>query len=240
MGLNHPSDVKRFKSCFVSVNPLRERVADIPAREWILDSGAFTTVMKYGGYPDGVERYAGDIRRWQRCGRLLAAVTEDYMCEPAALARTGLSIREHQRLTIKRYDALFKLVSGVYLLPVLQGWTPADYVRHLRAYGPRLQLGAWVGVGSVCKRNSSPAEVLEIFRAIKRVRPDLRLHGFGLKFTSLSVVEIRECLFSADSMAWVYSAWKQGRNHNDWREARRFARRIESLCTPAKSRRAIY
>jgi hypothetical protein len=34
-------------------------------------------------------------------------------------------------------------------------------------------------------------------------------------------------LHSADSMAWSFSARRQGRNANDWREARRFAERIK-------------
>lgn len=37
---------------------------------------------------------------------------------------------------------------------------------------------------------------------------------------------MRRLLYSADSMAWSYSARKQGRNANDWREAAEFARRV--------------
>ena len=114
-------------------------------------------------------------------------------------------------------------------MPVLQGYAPADYARHVHAYGDRLAFGAWVGVGSVCKRNGRPEAVLAVLEAILDARPDLRLHGFGLKVTSLAVKEIRDRLHSADSIAWSYAARRQGRNQNDWREAAALTARIEAL-----------
>jgi hypothetical protein len=104
----------------------------------------------------------------------------------------------------------------------LQGFTPDDYVSHLRQYGGRLECGAWVGVGSVCKRNGDPRAILDVLVAIKSVRPDLQLHGFGLKTIALRWGTIRALLFSADSMAWSFAARKQGRNGNDYREAENF------------------
>ena len=77
------------------------------------------------------------------------------MCEPWIIRKTGLSVAEHQCLTIERYDALLPLVQGVYVMPVLQGYMAEDYLRHLDMYGDRLSHGAYVGVGSVCKRNTS-------------------------------------------------------------------------------------
>jgi hypothetical protein len=97
IGLHHPSDCKHFASCFVSVNTLRARKSDFPVGDWIMDSGAFTTILTHGGYPEPVQVYADQIKRWKRCGNLLAAVAQDYMCEPAMLAKTGLDIAEHQR-----------------------------------------------------------------------------------------------------------------------------------------------
>jgi hypothetical protein len=112
-------------------------------------------------------------------------------------------------------------------MPVLQGYAPDDYVRHLAQYGKRLALGAWVGVGSVCKRNGNPAKILDVLMAIKMVRPDLKLHGFGLKITALKNGLIRSLLHSADSMAWSFAARKQGTGANDWRNAWKFKERIE-------------
>jgi hypothetical protein len=56
------------------------------------------------------------------------------------LAKTGLTVADHQRLTIERYDALLACdVAGVRIMPVLQGYAPADYAEHVRAYGDRLK-----------------------------------------------------------------------------------------------------
>lgn len=222
VGLHQPSDAHNFEAAFVSVNRLRRRKSAFRVHDWIMDSGAFSTIHQFGGYPEPVEEYAAQIKRFKSCGNLLAAVAQDYMCEPLMLAKTGLSVADHQRLTIERYDALLRCATGIYIIPVLQGYKPEEYIEHIRQYGSRLKCGAWVGVGSVCKRNSSPCLILEVLAAIKAERPDLRLHGFGLKTTALAHGTIRELLETADSMAWSFAARKQGRNANDWREAERF------------------
>ena len=104
-GIFNIADVHRFSTAFVSVHRLAARKGDFAAGEWIMDSGAFSTILKHGGYPEPVSAYAVQIQRWKSCGKLLAAVAQDYMCEAPMLAKTGLSIADHQRLTIERYDA---------------------------------------------------------------------------------------------------------------------------------------
>ncbi|MEH1810890.1 MAG: hypothetical protein V7K26_00115 [Nostoc sp.] len=188
----------------VSANVLRNRKSDFDCGDWILDSGAFTEVARHGSYRHGVERYYWQVNRWSKCGRLLCAVAQDWMCEPFVLERTGLSVDDHQRLTIDRYDQLIKLKPTVEIMPVLQGYRSSDYLKHLSDYGVRLTLGAWVGVGSVCRRNGNPDEVANVLRTIKLIRPDLRLHGFGLKVLALENLEVRSLLHSTDSMAWSY------------------------------------
>lgn len=210
----------------VSVSRLRERKSDFAVSEWMLDSGAFMELKLFGQYRDSVGAYAAQIRRWSQCGRLVAAVAQDYMCEPFMLQRTGLDVAEHQRLTIERYDALIREETGVYVLPVLQGYKPAEYVQHLAQYGQRLSPGAWVGVGSVCKRNGDPAAIRDVLYTIKKARPDLRLHGFGVKRTALSSGLVRSLLHSADSMAWSFAARRAGRDANDWREAEGYSRQV--------------
>lgn len=226
-GLHQPSDAKHFDAAFVSVKRLAKRKSGFAVGEWIMDSGAFTTILTHGGYPESVEVYAAEIKRWAQNGNLLAAVSQDFMCEQHMLKITGKTIPDHQQLTIERYDALMQCdVGGVYILPVLQGYSPEDYVRHIEMYGDRLKPGAWVGVGSVCKRNGDPRAIEQVLMAIKKARPDLRLHGFGLKSTALSSWIVRELLHTADSMAWSFAARKQGRNANDWREAKAWTERI--------------
>jgi len=232
VGLHQPSDARHFETAFISVGRLRRlKRTRLKVRQWIMDSQAFTTIRTYGGYPHPVEEYAAEIARWKHNGQLLAAVSQDYMCEPVMLEKTGLTIEDHQKLTIERYDALLKCNTGVYIMPVLQGYSPADYARHIDQYGDRLARGMWVGVGSICKRNSSPQSIIEVLSTIKEKRPDLRLHGFGLKLTALSDPRVRSLLETADSMAWSFSARKQGRNANDWKEARRFANKINPATT---------
>lgn len=229
-GLHQPSDARHFDGAFVSVNRLRTRKAPMQVGDWIMDSGAFTEISRHGAYRHDVAEYAAEIRRWATngSGRLLAACSQDFMCEPFIVKITGLSVAEHQRLTIERYDALCAQdTAGVYVLPVLQGFEPADYVRHVHQYGARLAPGAWVGVGSVCKRNGTPDQVAAVLMSIKQARPDLLLHGFGLKTTALAHPFVRSMLHSADSMAWSFAARKQGRNANDWREAMRWRDSID-------------
>jgi hypothetical protein len=226
VGLHQPSDAKHFNASFISVGRLRNRKGPFVVGDWILDSQAFRTIELYGGYPHPVEEYAAQIKRWKANGNLLAAVSQDYMCEPAMLAKTGLTIADHQRLTIERYDALLRCETGCYIMPVLQGYAPDDYVSHIRQYGKRLKYGAWVGVGSVCKRNSSPCLILDVLIAIKTERPDLGLHGFGLKTTALAHGTIRALLETADSMAWSLAARMNGGNANDWRNAELFRKAV--------------
>lgn len=225
-GLHQPSDAKHFEAAFVSVNRIRDRKSAFAVGDWIMDSGAFTEISTYGCYRHSVEDYAKQIKRWKGNGNLLAAVSQDYMCESFIVEKTGMSIAEHQRLTIDRYDALVACGTGVYILPVLQGFAPLDYVSHIRQYGDRLVYGAWVGVGSICKRNGNIRAIEEVLLTIHSERPDLRLHGFGLKTTALSSGLVQELLWTADSMAWSLAARIQGRNGNDWREAKRWTEAI--------------
>jgi hypothetical protein len=232
-GLHQPSDAGRVDAGFISVHRLAPRKARMqisPDWPWIMDSGAFSTILIHHGYPESVAAYAAEIRRWANNGRLLAAVAQDYMCEPHMLALTGLSAADHQRLTIERYDALLACdVAGVTILPVLQGYSPVSYVQHIRQYNERLAPGAWVGVGSICKRNGNPAAIEDVLLAIHRARPDLRLHGFGIKTTALASGLVRDLLHSADSMAWSYHERRAGRSPNDVRAAARFGRRIRTM-----------
>lgn len=196
IGCPSPSRAIHFDRAMISINRLRDRKADFSANEWLLDCGAFSNLSRFGCHHLGVKEYARQVERWSCCGRMLAAVSQDWMCEPAILARTGLSVSEHQRLTIERYDLLLKFVSQP-VLPVLQGYRVSEYLSHVDAYGERLTPGHWVGVGSVCKRNARPAEIADLLAAIKNKRPDLRLHGFGLKLTALESPQVRSVLYRA-------------------------------------------
>jgi hypothetical protein len=227
IGLHHPSAARHFQRCCISVKQLRNRKKPLMSRI-LLDSGAFTELAQHGRYRTSVLQYADEIRRLHGPITLIeAAVTQDYMCEPFMLAKTGLSVEDHQRLTIERYDLLAAQRLPCPIMPVLQGFDPEDYARHISAYGNRLTPAMWTGVGSVCKRNSRPDQLLAVLNAIHASRPDLRLHGFGLKLTALADPRIAPLLHSADSMAWSFAARYEGRNANSWTEARTYLRKIK-------------
>jgi hypothetical protein len=227
--MHQVSDARRVNGAFISVNRLRHRKSDFHVGDWIMDSGAFSEISRFGEYRHPVSEYADQIRRWKRCGNLLAAVAQDYMCEPFIVAKTGLTVFEHQKKTVERYDQLAAENTGVYIMPVLQGYEPFTYVRHLLMYGSRLAEGAWVGVGSVCKRNGSPQQVARVFHEILWCRPDLKLHGFGIKLTSLNDSFIQSMLHSADSMAWSFHERKNGRSANHWSGAQRYVERVAQI-----------
>src|SRR5215472_7655039 len=222
---------RHFERAFISVHRLARRRTDRPfaVKAWIMDSGAFSTLHTHGCYPEPVAAYAKQIRRWEQCGELVAVVAQDWMCEGFMLRKTGLSIADHQRLTIQRFDQLREFDIRAPVMPVLQSYSAEDYCRNLDAYGERLAEGAYVGVGSLCKRNGDPGQVETVLRAIGRQRPDLRLHGFGVKTWSLFEASVRDRLHSADSMAWSWHARMHGRSGSDWREAEAFVRRIETM-----------
>lgn len=234
-GLHQPADARHFDSACISINRLRGRKKQVPCGDVMVDSGAFTEISSHGCYRHSVEEYAVELHRLFTAGvvKIAAAVAQDYMCEPFILAKTGLTIEEHQRLTIERYDALVagldRLFGGkcpFHIMPVLQGFAPQDYLNHIRMYGDRLTPGMWVGVGSVCKRQGDPRSIIAVLQAIASERPDLLLHGFGVKITSLLHAGVRALLATADSMAWSFAARKQGRDSNDWREADRLVQRV--------------
>lgn len=228
VGLEEPSHAWAFKSAMISINRLRNRKRAFRANDWLMDSGAFTEISTHGRWRTDVGDYVKQIRQWATCGNLLAAVSQDYMCEPFILEKTGLSVADHQRLTIERYKAL-RSECGSIVMPVLQGFQPNDYVKHLSQYGPLLHPGMWVGVGSVCRRNGSPEQIEDVLRAIKQARPDLRLHGFGLKTKALERSTVRAFLHSSDSMAWCIAGWRENGEAHDPRNALAFCARVQKL-----------
>lgn len=230
IGLHRLSLCRHFPRSFVSVNRLRNRrIGFLTGGPWIMDSGAFTEITTHGRYRSEPDEYVRYINRWASSRTLVAAVSQDYMCEEFVLDITGLTVADHQELTIDRYDRILALRPRVQIIPVLQGYDPSEYVSHLEQYGDRLTQGMWVGVGSICKRNAEPELVYQVLAAIKDVRPDLRIHGFGLKITALEDARVVALLHTADSMAWSYAARMSGRDQNSLEEAMRFWKRVHSI-----------
>ncbi len=172
---------------------------------WVLDSGGFTELSLFGrwqtspaAYADAVARYAEEI------GKLAWAGPQDWMCEPAMLARTGRNVAEHQAATVENYCLLRQLAPGLPFAPVVQGWRLSDYLACIYRYaaaGVDLAAVPLVGLGSVCRRQAT-GEIGAI--AAELAAAGLRLHGFGVKQHGLARYADR--LESADSLAWSYAA----------------------------------
>jgi hypothetical protein len=178
---------------------------------WALDSGAFTTLAR-GEVFDPPATYASRVRRYRdEIGHLAWAAPQDWMCEPFILAATGLSVAEHQRRTVANYVALRDAAPDLPIIPVVQGWTPADYLRCVDLYaaptsrgGADLDLSTvdLAGLGSVCRRQGT-GTAEHIITALHG-HGVTRLHGFGIKVLGLR--RFGHLLTSADSMAWSYAA----------------------------------
>lgn len=169
--------------------------------EWALDSGGFTELQLHGRWHISPKDYVRAVRRYaDEIGMLSWAAAQDWMCEHHILRRTGLTVREHQRRTVDNFVRLRELAPELPWLPTLQGWTPSDYQRCADLYeraGVALAAEPLVGIGSVCRRQSS-ADVERVVRAFAARR--LNLHGFGIKITGLT--RYGTALTSSDSMAW--------------------------------------
>lgn len=202
---------------FPTFGELRKRRTPFPraTTRWALDSGGFTELKKHGRWTISPEDYVAFIRRCRdELGGLDWASPQDWMCEPWIIdggfhggqhfAGTGLTVRDHQRLTIENLLELRELAPELPIIPVLQGWELADYLRHADDYaaaGVDLSAEPRVGIGSVCRRQATQ-EIVDIFDALSGL--GLRMHGFGVKIAGLGAYADR--LSSADSLAWSYWA----------------------------------
>lgn len=171
---------------------------------WALDSGGYTELAGTGRWSVSVADYAEEVLLYAaEVGRLDFAAPMDWMCEPSIRERTGLTVEQHQRNTCANFDYLrYRL--GDLVVPVLQGWEPDDYLRHVEMYGRyRVNLDAEpvVGVGSVCRRHAD-GSILKALRPLLGL--GLSLHAFGVRGDVLRAVH--DQLGSADSMAWSFDA----------------------------------
>jgi hypothetical protein len=168
---------------------------------WALDSGGFSELAMYGEWRTSPAQYATAVRRYSdEIGSLAWAAPQDLMCEPFMLAKTGMTVAEHQHLTRVNGQVLRDLAPDLPWIWVLQGWTLDDYRRHRDAYaaaGIDLTTEPLVGIGSVCRRQGT-GEIGAIVSAL--ACDGISLHGFGVK--TLGLASYSAYLSSADSMAW--------------------------------------
>lgn len=225
---------------FVSHRRLKLRKTLRPAvTGWALDSGGFTELSKFGRWTITPRAYCEAAARYDReIGRLEWCAIQDWMCEPGIVRGgragqvtapgTGLTRRDHQRLTVKSYLDLTGLWpqysdSEPPWMPVLQGWEPDDYIEcadMYRAAGVNLADSPVVGIGSVCRR-SSTREIADVVSVISAL--DLSSHWFGVKLSGVELGPVAQGTVrhgdgtrlphgaaSLDSMAWSFDARRRG------------------------------
>lgn len=203
LGTHHPHWLSQAGvPLFISHRRLR-RYRNLPKAQspWALDSGGFSELSTFGEWRVSPSEYVDAVQRYREIGQLAWAAPQDWMCEPFIITKTGLSVVEHQRRTIRSVLDLRSRLGSV-VIPVLQGYRLADYHNHVAAYraaGVELADEPIVGIGSVCRRQNTQ----EITDIVTSLQP-LRLHGFGVKVTGLA--NFGRLLTSADSMSWSLTA----------------------------------
>jgi hypothetical protein len=176
----------------------------------VIDCGGFSELVLYSEWRTAGKQYGVLGRRYvQEIGNVDWLAAQDLMCEPFMLEKTGLTVRTHQAMTVAGYLELLDRAPDLPWLPVLQGWTPADYFRHVDQYaaaGVDLASLPCVGIGSTCKRQA----LFETRYTVRRLAAaGIRLHGFGVKTAGLA--GLSDSLVSSDSMAWSFQGRREQR-----------------------------
>lgn len=171
---------------------------------WALDSRGFSELTQHGKWTITPGDYISAVRRYIRdIGMMDWAAIQDWMCEPQIRDKTGLTVAEHQERTVQSWLTLKLAAPEIPWLPVLQGWTMAEYIDCVEMYdltGIPWREGV-IGLGSVCRRQSL-GWVHGLIRGLQA--EGLRIHAFGFKIRGL--VESGAFLESSDSTAWSMNA----------------------------------
>ena len=206
LGTHQPSWLTSSKfPLFISHKRLARYKRRLPVARcrWALDSGAFSELSTYGRWTVTPEEYVAAVRRYRdEIGRLdWAAPRTDVRA--AIVAKTGLSVQEHQRQTVDNYVRLKELAPDLPFIPVLQGWQLEDYLRCVDDVPSRR---ASIGRPSRWLASARSVAVKPPTRSDRSWRRcaglGLRLHGFGVKTEGLR--RYGQYLASADSMAWSF------------------------------------
>jgi len=188
----------------------------LPGGAWILDSGAFSEIDANGRWTTTPERYVADSRRYveQIGARPDFVAPMDWMCEPKMIAKTGLTVAEHQYRTVESVQELRTLAPDLPIAPVIQGWDLDSYIECVGLYaeaGLDLKSEPTVGLGSVCKRQHTD-EIGRIVTVLADQFGLANLHGFGVK--AQGIAKYGAALASSDSLAWSTDGrWTPGCAH---------------------------
>ena len=201
---------------------------------FMLDSGAYSVILKYGKYPFSPEEYSRGIEKWHPD----IAWTMDYPCEEKVREAGGYNPLTAQDMT---NDNQIKLLDqGVNTQMVVQGYKPEEYLVNLDKIKSAGLLTEHLGIGSICRRGQL-REIARIIRLIHNNVPAwVKLHGFGIKTSVLTQTDAKFYLYSADSQSWDYEArycaWLNGKyNGQTYKDKiprlKEYVERIENILT---------
>ena len=209
LGTHLPSWLSRYDvPMMLSHRQLDKRVSRYPRAlgPWVLDSGAYSELALYGEWRTTTAQYIAAVRRYEdEIDGLVWAAPQDWTCDPDSLAATKLTVQQHQLRTARNF---VRLQGDGPFMPVLQGWTRDDFMRHVEMYdreGIDLAAEPIVGLGSIASRADQPL-VLHIADELRDA--GIALHGFGLKRRAITAAA-GQVFTSIDSLAWSYAARRQ-------------------------------
>jgi len=169
-----------------------------------IDSGGYEIMKKEGEYKTSNEEYLSFVETYNPD----VFVLRDYYCEPEILENHGRSVIDHLEMTTEKHKEMIELLPSYTInsevMPVIQGWKPEQYLKHIDMMSDAnvLDWSDYVGIGSLCRRGQN-RRIAKIIRKVKSKLPDKRLHGFGVKVGVFSdFPDTVELLDSADSLAY--------------------------------------
>lgn len=170
-----------------------------------LDSAGFVAAAKYRGYLWSVEQYLNLAQSYDWSWYS----TMDFCVEPE-IAGSQVEVMFRVAETCRMFGELRKAADDRGMaspIPVLQGWTPAQYLWCVDRY-PLWEWPELIGVGSMCRRNiHGDVGVLAVLDALDQVLPShTKFHLFGVKGKSLELLGQHPRIASVDSMAWDFAA----------------------------------
>jgi len=175
------------------------RVRHIAKKRVFLDSGGWQFFNRFRNYPFSVEQYVDFTNSFQPD----FFATMDIPCEPDVTKKNKRTIKGNIDETIENTIKILDLKPESTLVPVIQGWNVEDYLYCIDEMKKQGLMKPYVAVGTLCRRGNV-SKILEILRVIRKNIPFyVRLHGFGVKISSLKKPEIYNLLYSCDSAAWV-------------------------------------
>jgi len=216
---------------FVAAHRMKRKSA-FPASTvpFALDSGGYNHLLREGVWTTSPREYAEHAQRIMvETGKMEWAAVQDWVCAPDVLAKTGKTVLEHQQLTLENYFELQHLAPRVKWVPMLQGSSRDDYLRHVEMHeeaGVVLEELDTVGIGSVAPRQSDDMVVKLLEELHGR---GINLHGFGIKLEGLR--KNLPFLKSSDSMAWSWHARKNGGDRNGQPDAEKYRKMVADQVT---------